>query len=122
MTDGNSYEEATNEWLTEASTYLNLNQPGAPDIPVLLVGNKTDLDEDDGRVISTRELKQFNKSRPSIIVKECSAKTGKRVNEVFQTAAQEIVKRDIFADQKDGAITASSVNVRTVNKKGCCDL
>ena len=118
MNDGDTYEEATENWLKEATTYLNLDTPGAPDIPVMLVGNKIDQAD---RVISWRELKQFKKSKPSLMIAECSAKSGVKVNQVFEQIAKEMIKRDIRPTQSSGGDlnTSARVNVRPVTKS-CC--
>ncbi len=118
VNDGNTYEEATENWLKEATTYLNLDTPEAPDIPIMLVGNKIDQED---RVITWKELKQFKKSKPSLMIAECSAKSGVKVEHVFEQIAKEIVKREIRPTQASGGDlnTSTKVNVRPVTKT-CC--
>lgn len=115
VTDGDSYEEATSSWLKEATMYLNLDRPGAPDIPVILVGNKTD--DTEARVISSKELKQLKKSKPSLLIAECSAKKGDKVEQLFEMVAKEILKRGVRPLAKPGDI---STRVRPVTNRNCC--
>ena len=108
VTDGSSYNAATTEWLREVTTYLNPNQAGAVDIPILLVGNKIDLE--DHRVISARELKDCGKTNRLLLPVQCSAKSGAKVKQVFEMVAQEIIKRDL----------KPTPNVRPVETTKCC--
>lgn len=121
VTDGSTYEEATESWLKEATTYLNLDNPAAPDIPIVLVGNK--IDEEDNRVITTKELKQFKKSKPSLLIAECSAKSGAKVEQLFELVAKEMIKKCVKPSRcLSGSINtnvAKAVNVRPVTKS-CC--
>ncbi len=85
-------------------------------MPIVLVGNKIDNDED--RVINMKELKQFKRSRPSLLIAECSAKTGNNVDKIFEMVAREIIKRGVHPKQLSGK-NINSPNVRPVTNN-CC--
>ena len=93
----------------------------AKTIQIVLVGNKTDLE--DKRQVDTEEGEQLAE-KYGILFKETSAKTGDNVNEILHMSAEEIAKKieqDYYElDSEDcGIKVGKNVQVkRTQNKKG----
>ena len=96
---------------------------------IVLVGNKIDLE--DKRIISSDEGKDFA-SKNGIIFMETSAKTGERVNEIFEISAKEIEKKmgenyyDLNSETcgikkgKTNSINLNKENNKDSKKGGCC--
>ena len=108
ISDAESYNEATKNWYVEATNYLDKT----PDIPFIIVGNKTDLE--DKRAISFKEVKEFSSQNNLLHPVECSAKKGgDKVNKAFESLGREIIARNIKSKE------SSRIHVRNVSKK-CC--
>ncbi|KAL0482665.1 Ras-related protein Rap [Acrasis kona] len=74
---------------------MKVRNPIVPDeVPIVLVGNKTDLE--DRREVPKDFVKSFCSvsRRENVPIVECSAKTGLNVDEVFQLMVREIKKRN----------------------------
>ena len=117
ITDPASYVEVKESWLRMV---CGQNGEDADQrIPILLVGSKSDLvdkyDDLQDRVRS-RDVKEDLKHRYSQLLGpiECSSKTGKNVNKVFQVLAEEIVRRDIAGSQTSGP------HINMTNTAGTC--
>ena len=93
----------------------------AKTIQIVLVGNKTDLE--DKRQVDTEEGEQLAE-KYGILFKETSAKTGDNVNEILHMSAEEIAKKieqDYYElDSEDCGIKVGKNEQvkRTQNKKG----
>lgn len=110
ITDAESYHEATKNWFVEASTYVNPNS----NIPVLLVGNKIDLDSE--RAISFKNAKDFCDKHNLLTPVECSAKTDRgKVAKAFEEIGRQILVRNL-TPKKNPSIHVT----RTTN--ACCQL
>jgi len=84
-------EESFNEldlWLLELRTVLT------EDIPILLIGNKLDLIEENSRQIDSDKADNFAKENNLIYV-ETSAKTGENVEEAFFELARLMISHDV---------------------------
>ena len=94
---------------------------------IVLIGNKIDLE--DKRIISYDEGKDFA-SKNDLLFMETSAKTGERVDEIFEISAKEIDKkmRENYYDLKsetcgikEGKTNKINLNTeKSKDKKGCC--
>ena len=101
-----SFEHVSHKWYPEIAHHC-------PGVPVLLVGNKVDLRDDPETIQHLNQSRQqpvsltqglgIAKKIGAIKYMECSAKTGKGLKEVFQTAAEVVVTPEIYqqADTKD---------------------
>ena len=65
------------------------------DVPIVLVGNKVDLDE--SRVVATDEVKEYSKAQ-DLPYFETSAKTDIKVNDVFKKIAEQILANELAKD------------------------
>jgi len=68
---------------------------GDPNFPMVLVGNKSDLEED--RVISRQKAFQLSQSWGNIPYYETSARKATNINEVFIDVCRQIIRKDIVA-------------------------
>jgi len=74
------------EWLT-----MFYNGTEDEDIPILMVGGKLDLEEK--RAVTKQDAVNLAINRKLIGHMECSSKTGKNVDRVFETITKEMIKR-----------------------------
>jgi len=77
--------EHVKDWLKE------INQVLGDDVPFVLIGNKVDLIEDIGDVISHNEVMEFAEEQ-DVIYRETSAKTGLNVDIIFEDLTKIIIK------------------------------
>ena len=73
-----------NTWIKEVKLQSH------PDIKIILIGNKSDLEEN--RQVTIEEAKEFIKENEISFFQETSAKTGKNTKEVFEEAAKILYK------------------------------
>lgn len=78
---------------------------------VLFVGTKCDLTDD--RKVELKYVKEFCKKHCLLPPIECSSKTGKDVDKVFQVVVTEMLKKGLLPKQLTKIKTVSS-------KEGCC--
>lgn len=71
---------------------------GDQNFPMVLVGNKSDLEED--RVISRQKAFQLSQSWGNIPYYETSARKATNINEVFIDVCRQIIRKDIVARQR----------------------
>ena len=93
------------------------------DLPIFVAGNKTDWE----REVSFEEANIFTLSNRVIYFTECSAKTGKNINEIFVEAAKHLYKT--YKEYKTQNSLPSSGRLKIENdtnkvldkkKKKCC--
>ena len=109
ITDVESYNEATKNWFTEATSYL---EPSSLNIPIILVGNKLDLDSN--RAIQFKEAKEFCSRNNLLPPIECSAKLGgDKVKKAFECLGKEISSRNLKPKE------SSDTHVTSVTRR-CC--
>ena len=77
--------EHIHDWLKE------INKVMGKEVPYILVGNKVDLIEDVGDVISHNEIMDFAEKH-NVIYRETSAKNGQNVDIIFDDIAKKIIK------------------------------
>ncbi|MFX1311222.1 MAG: GTP-binding protein [Promethearchaeota archaeon] len=68
----------------------------SPDISLILVGNKIDLEEK--RIINSEKGKELSK-KLNLSYIETSAKTGENINDAFKMLALQMIKRYAFAEE-----------------------
>jgi Ras-related protein Rab-2A len=109
-------------WLNDASEF------GNPDMSVMLVGNKCDLET--RRTVSTEEGMKFAKEHNLLFI-EASAKTGHNVDATFEELAQHIYGKiqqgqfDLSSDTSGvrlgaSALASSAANTQKPSKSQCC--
>jgi small GTP-binding protein len=110
VTDQESFE-GVDSWIT------SLRDNADPEIILLLVGNKCDLD--DQRVVST-EAGQQKANELSATFYEVSAKTGDRVEDLFLDLAKTFLEKTKTKDQPKAPETLQLTRAGTPAKSGCC--
>ena len=91
------------EWAAE------LKDKAPPSIKLVIIGNKTDLDDE--RCISIQQGKEFADQIGAILHAETSAKTGEGINEIFSKIAElEITQDDIIEKPR---------NIQPQDEGGC---
>ena len=73
------------------SWVAEVNEMVGEKIPMVLIGNKSDLISEKGRIINPREVDLFKKQHDCIYI-ETSAKTGTKVKEYFRDLIIQVVK------------------------------
>ena len=127
LTRPDTFKELEN-WVVEMTPLL-----GA-DLPLLLIGNKSDLIAELGRTIESAEAKKFADDKGSHYI-ETSAKTGKNVEKAFWELARDVAAKEaglkipkkvikkkikIAAKEKGGASYIIKGKVRQyIKSKGC---
>lgn len=74
---------------------------GDPNFPMVLVGNKSDLEED--RVISRTKAFQLSQSWGNIPYYETSARKATNINEVFIDVCRQIIRKDLAKSRPEPA-------------------
>lgn len=120
ITKRNSMENASSVWLK------NLRYAANPNIPVMLLGNKTDMNKkrevstDDGRELALRERTGFF---------ETSAHSGENVSEAFETFFQQIYESERHKENSPSRVKVRredlvgeqlKADVAKKRKSGCC--
>lgn len=98
-----SFEHVAQKWFPEITHHC-------PGVPVILVGNKSDLRDDPETIQHLNKLRQQSvtltqglaiaKKLGATKYMECSAKTGKGLRDVFQTAAEVVISPEIYAQKE----------------------
>ena len=96
--------------------WMNLIKDIIDEIPLVLVGNK--IDREDERVVSHEEGEKFAKEM-NISFLESSGKGDQNVKEAFYTLAEDIIKR-IQLERTSFIQLNSNSNNQNGNKKKCC--
>eukprot|EP00899_Mesostigma_viride_P002495 jgi/Mesvir1/12246/Mv00463-RA.1 len=111
LTNQQSFENVSKEWIPELKRY-------SPDVPIVLVGNKTDLRDDPDNaffkenpdaVRITAEQGKARADQIGALYVECSAKTTQGLKNVFESAIR--VVRDPTTNGK-----------KKQKEKACCSL
>jgi small GTP-binding protein len=119
ITDPSSYVEVKDCWIGMVCGQFGADADQR--IPIIIVGCKSDLIEkynDEQTRVRPRDVKEDIKSRHSMILGpiECSSKTGKNVDKVFNTLAEEIIRRGLEGSMRGRYIRPTVV---TVDKESC---
>ncbi|XP_006893578.1 PREDICTED: ras-related protein Rab-17 [Elephantulus edwardii] len=100
------------QWLRDLESEI---LPG--DVVVMLVGNKTDLDEE--RQVTVQEGKEFADSK-GLLFTEASAKLNHQVTEAFQAVAQELLRREERVAQTQKGDPQVLLNEGPHKQAKCC--
>ncbi len=119
ITSLDSFERAK-KWVTE------LDKQAQPDIVIVLVGNKTDLQTQ--RQVSKDDVSTYaQQHHPNLILMETSAKTGDNIVELFDSIAQKLPKTDAHLATMGRSFTTSGVrridlasSGNQESKSSCC--
>ena len=84
----NSFDNVKNKWIKDIDEFLDLTK-----IPIILVGNKKDLDSE--RIVNEKDGMEIAKQKKFFFY-ETSAKTGENVNQIFQYLFEQIVNVEII--------------------------
>lgn len=78
-----------------------VNMKDDPDVPIVLVGNKSDLEED--RAVSRAKAFAVSQSWGNTPYYETSARRRANVNEVFVDVCRQIIRKDLARQAQDPA-------------------
>ena len=123
ITEPSTYVEVKESWLTMICAQFG--EDADQHIPILLVGSKSDLvdkyDDSQVRVRSKDVNKDLKHRHPQLLGPiECSSKTGKNVNKVFQVLAEEIIRRNMTGSVHDKK-KKDQPHVTKTNSQGSCN-
>ena len=113
------YDITFRETFERLNIWLNIIKQMTNDIPIVLVGNKLDLEdnEDDGRIIEYGEGEDFAKENDFDFF-EVSAKNGTNVEKAFISIAEKILK--IMQDERSISIVKLESDVKKLKQKKKC--
>ena len=113
------YDITSRETFERLNIWLNIIKQMTNDIPIVLVGNKLDLEdnEDDGRIIEYGEGEDFAKENDFDFF-EVSAKNGINVEKAFISIAEKILK--IMQDERSISIVKLESDVKKLKQKKKC--
>ena len=113
------YDITSRETFERLNIWLNIIKQITNDIPIVLVGNKLDLEdnEDDGRIIEYGEGEDFAKENDFDFF-EVSAKNGTNVEKAFISIAEKILK--IMQDERSISIVKLESDVKKLKQKKKC--
>ena len=114
--------------ITRRETFVSLGKwleetknNGNPNMIIILVGNKIDLDSQ--RVVSRDEAEKFAKEN-SLLYIETSAKTAFNVNETFLKTGKEVLTKILNGEidplTNNAGIKVGGEQQKPVNRAGCC--
>ena len=108
VTDANSFKNIRN-WIKQIEANAQTN------VCKVLVGNKCDKPD---RTVTEEEGKKLAEDFGMILF-ETSAKTNKKINEIFKYLTTEILKSNASKTTNDNKKLSNEVNSKS-GKKGCC--
>ena len=113
------YDITSRETFERLNIWLNIIKQMTNYIPIVLVGNKLDLEdnEDDGRIIEYGEGEDFAKENDFDFF-EVSAKNGTNVEKAFISIAEKILK--IMQDERSISIVKLESDVKKLKQKKKC--
>ena len=113
------YDITNRETFERLNVWLNIIKQMTNDIPIILVGNKLDLEnsENEGRIIEYSEGEEFAKENDFEFF-EASAKNGTNVEKAFIAIAEKILK--IMQDERSISIVKLDPVDKKVKKKKKC--
>lgn len=90
---------------------------GDPNVPIVLVGNKSDLEED--RVVSRSKAFQVSQAWGNVPYYETSARRRQNVSEVFVDVCRQIIRKDLSrARRQPGMDRHGGDDGRSVRRSG----
>jgi GTPase SAR1 family protein len=110
ITDQDSFD-GVDAWVS------SLKNNADPDITLILVGNKNDME--DSRVVPTDKGEEKAQSISGLFF-EVSAKTGDRIDELFTAIATSFLEKRQGSDEPKAAETVQLSPGAEKKKKGCC--
>ena len=112
------YDITKRESFERLEVWINLIKQNTNDLPMILVGNKLDQEDNDdnGRIVETSEGENFAKKRGMEFF-EASALEGKNVEKAFICIAEKVIQA-LKDDRSPSAMTIN--NVAKKKKKKCC--
>ena len=115
MTVPRTLENISN-WLDEINNYMT------PNCPIVLVGNKSDLYEDNGYCVNKKNIYKILETNTNITYVEASARRGIMINEIFITLIKKLLTIPLtktYSILNTGAITFDEIPEKNVQKGGC---
>ncbi|KAK4973793.1 Ras-related protein rsr1 [Elasticomyces elasticus] len=88
---------------------------GDPNVPIVLVGNKSDLEED--RVVSRSKAFQVSQAWGNVPYYETSARRKQNVTEVFVDVCRQIMRKDLNARARRGQAPEREYDTRSSRRR-----
>ena len=111
------YDLTNRDSFEHVSNWLNLVKQNASSKIIILVANKSDL-EDEKRIVSKEEGERIAENN-NILFFEGSGSSGDNVDKIFTTIAEEIYK-NIMEERNDKNNGSLVLNRKKKEKKNCC--
>ena len=114
------YDISKKESFKNLNIWMNHIKENSNGSPIVLIGNKSDLDSD--REVNKEEGEKYAKENKMTFF-EASAKSGANVEESFLHLGEIIIKDDKFSENREKSKTEYVVSKNTSNKdnkKKCC--
>ena len=114
------YDISKKESFKNLNIWMNHIKENSNGSPIVLIGNKSDLDSD--REVNKEEGEKYAKENKMTFF-EASAKSGANVEESFLHLGEIIIKDDKFIENREKSKTEYVVSKNTSNKdnkKKCC--
>ena len=111
------YDLTNRDSFEHVSNWLNLVKQNASSKIIILVANKSDL-EDEKRIVSKEEGERIAENN-NILFFEGSGSSGDNVDKIFITIAEEIYK-NIMEERNDKNNGSLVLNRKKKEKKNCC--
>lgn len=113
VVDEESFSSLCDYWLKETLRYI----PDGEMIPILVVGNKSDLSGLEDEQVDINTVKEYTQSCGLPLPLETSAKTGENIHQIFHSLATELYKRYMHTSTEATLVHST---VKRPTSSSCC--
>lgn len=109
------YDISSRDSFMHLKNWINLIKDTIEEIPMVLVGNK--VDKEDERTVSFEEGEKFAKEL-NILFVESSGKENKNVQEAFYMLTEDVINK--IKNERTSTVGVNLINSNEIKKKKCC--